>query len=340
MAPGRKSLRKFQFGRETVNGTPVDATALWRGPAALLEDGREPEEIDEDVGVLGRTDRTVISALMGKIALPETTATFEQLQHLIANAFGGPVAGVADGPGSGRVYHTPIPTTTQPTDRAWSVEGGDDQEVEQATYAKVLKIALSGTSNKDVRVSAELMTREVTRRAAGFTGSVPLVATDSILFNLGRLYLDPVASAYGTTQVAKQWYGFKLTLEAMWEPIPTGDGALDYQQVAYTTHKITGEVTFLHDAQVIGASGEKANWRAQTPRRMQMRFDGPALTTAGTTYQTKALILNFPIKWKKFGTLGDQNETAVVTGTFFSKYNSVAGDAGNIIVVNELATLP
>lgn len=340
MAPGRKALRKFQFGREVTPGTSVAATALWRGPAALLEDDRDPEEVEEDVGLVGGTDRTHVTATPGKISVKETPATFEQLQHPISNMFGGPITGSADGVGSGKVYTTAIPTTAAvTTDRAWTVEGGDDAEAEGATYAKVLKLTLSGTSNKPVTCAFELMTRAVGRLASGFTAALSLVSVEDILFNLGKLYLDPVASAYGTTVVAKQWYGFKLTYEAMWNPLPTGDGSLDYQLAHYVSHKVSGEVTFLHDTQVIGASGEKANWRAQTPRRMQMKFEGGALTTPGT-YTKKTLILNLPIKWKKFGALGDNDQTGIVTGTFFSKYNTTAGDAGAIILVNEVAALP
>lgn len=341
MAPGRKALRKVQFGRESTPGTAVAATVIWRGPAALLEDDREPEFVEEDVGLIGGTDRTHITHTPGKISFAETSATFEQLQHPVANMFGGPVAGVADGAGTGRIYTNPIPTTGAPaTNRAWTIEGGDDTEVEQAAYAKVSKLTLSGASNKPVMVGFDAFSRAVAPLGGGFTAALSLVAVEDILFNLGKLYLDPVASAYGTTQVAKQWHGFKLTIESLWVPLTTGDGSLDFQLAHYAGHKISGEVTFLHDTAALGNSGEKANWRTQTPRRMQMRFEGSSFATAGTTYSKKTLILNLPIKWKKFGPLADNDGVDIVVGQFESRYNTTSGDAGSIIIVNDQATLP
>jgi hypothetical protein len=164
-------------------------------------------------------------------------------------------------------------------------------------------------------------------------------AVEDVLFGLGRLSIDPVGGTYGATAVAKQFYGFKLTIEAHWRPLPTGDLTLGYAQAAYAGHTITGEVTFLHDAAVAGVGSEKEAWRAQTPRRLQLRFDGSTLTTAGTAHSKKTLIANLPIKWKTFGPLADSDDINIVTGQFFSKYNATVGDAGNIVIAGHQAAI-
>jgi hypothetical protein len=342
MAPGRKALRKLQFGREATPGTAVAATTIWRGGGAVLEDDREVVEVDEDVGILGRTDRTHIPKLHGKLALSETPATFEQLQQLLANGLGGPIAGTADGVGTGKIYQNDIPTTSVPTNRAWTMQGGDDAEVEQGEYAKVTKISLNGTINKALMMSAELMTRQVARLHSGFTPALALPVTEDILVNLGKMYLDNVSGAYRATQVAEQILGIKLDIELMWLPKFTMDGQLYFTFAHYVGHKITGEITFEHDAATggaAGANGEKAKWRAQTPRLLGLLFEGSTLTTAGT-YSKKTLAIDLPIKWTKFDKLDDQDENDIVTGKFTSRYNTTAGNAGKFITVNEVAALP
>jgi hypothetical protein len=175
--------------------------------------------------------------------------------------------------------------------------------------------------------------------SAAFTTPVALPVVEDVLFNLGRLALDAASGSYGTTAVAKQFHGFKLEITPKWVPLGTADETLSYSQVAYAGHEISGDITFLHDDGVAGATGEKANWRAQTPRLLQLRFDGSTFATAGTTYPKKALIFNLPIKWETFGALEDSEDIDTVTGTFISRYNATAGNAGSIIVVNELTSL-
>jgi hypothetical protein len=340
MAPGRKTLQKVQWGKETTAGTAVAATAVWRGQASMLDDQREPQQVEEQVGIIGGTDRSYIPKLQGALALPETEATFEQLPYLLVMGLGGPTAGVADaGAGAtGKIYETTIPTTGIATAKPYTVEAGDDFEVEQGEYALVTKISLSGASGQAVKAQAELMCRQVKRKAS-FTASLALAAVEDILFQKAKLYLDAVGGAYGTTQVSNQFLGFKLDIEIQWEPKFTGDGELYYSFASYIAHKVSGEVTFEHDTAVSRSGGEKANWENQTPRRMRIHVDGSTLATAGTAYSKKALRIDLPIKWTKFDP-GDQNGNNIATGKFVSRYNSTVGDAGKIIVVNEVATLP
>ncbi len=58
---GARALRKLQFGKETTAGTNVDATTIWRG-MGTIKDEREVVFPAEDVGILGGTDRSYISA--------------------------------------------------------------------------------------------------------------------------------------------------------------------------------------------------------------------------------------------------------------------------------------
>lgn len=335
--PGRKSLRRLAFARETENGTATPATTIWRGAGAVLDDTRVIEAVEEDIGLFDGTDRVYMPMVHSKLNLSATPATFEQIQHLFSNAFGGPVTGVADGVGSGRVYTTTIPVSNSPTNISWTLEGGDDREVERTTYAKVLKISLVGAKNKAVTMAAELIAREVLPLPGGFTG-VPLPVVEEILNQRARVFLDPIGGTYGATPVSRQVVGWKIDLMAKWVPKFTMDDNLAFSFAQFVGKEITGEITFEHDTAALGVGGEKAAWRNRVPRLLQLRFIGSNLATAGT-YTTKTLIINLPIRWTKFDPLDDDDDNNIVIGKFFSKYNTTAGNAGNIIVVNELSTL-
>lgn len=339
--PGRKKLRRLQWGKESTPGTAIPATAIWRGQGDMLEDQREVTFVggDELVGILGGTDRSYIGKLMGGLSLSGTPASFEQLPYIFAMALAGPTTGTADGVGSDKIYTTTIPTTSAPSPTSYTIQGGDDYEVEQLEYALITKFELSGVAGEALKVSASVIGRQV-QRIASFTGAIALPAIEDILVSKGKVYLDAIGGTAGTTQVANQILGVKISGECKWAPQFTLDGALTYSYAILTDVNISGELTFEHDAAVSGSAGEKANWRNQTPRLLQLKFEGATVATPGTTYSKKTCIINLPIKWKKFNPIGDKDGNDIVVGQFDSNYNTTAGNAGSFIVVNEVAALP
>lgn len=338
MAIGRKELRKLQLGWETSPnfGTPVAATTVWRGVGDMPEDKRVIEIVEEEVGIFGGTDRTHTPEISAALSLASTPATFEQLPILLAAGLGGAVTGVADGVGTGKVYTTTIPTTSSPTNRSLTIEGGDDFEVEQLAYGKPVKIELTYAMNKAVMVAADLLGAQCAR-VASFTADIALPAVENLQSNKTAFYLDAAGGTYGTTQVANTVIGCKLTFEPDWQPLAVG-GQLYPTLFNFVGVTITGEITFLHDTPVSGNAGEKAKWRAETARLLQIKTSGSALGTSGT-YSARTAIINLPIKWLKFPALGDENKNSVITATFESKYNTTAANRGSIIVVNEVTAL-
>jgi hypothetical protein len=170
--PGRKKLRKLQFGRETPAGTIAATTTIWRGAGDMPDDQRNLVMIgdEEMVGMLGGTDRSYVDKLLAGLTLAATPATFEQLPYLLVLGLAGPHTGAADGTGSGKVYLTPIPGSTAPAPKPYTIQGGNDVEVEQIDYALATKIELNGMTGEALKMSATLLGRQV-QRIAGFTGS-------------------------------------------------------------------------------------------------------------------------------------------------------------------------
>src|SRR3989304_4623311 len=105
---GVKLLRRIQLGRESVAGTAVASTTIWRGVGGL-DDKREIKFPDENVGIIGGTDRSYISKLAGAISFESVEATFEQFPHILEAGVKLVGTGVAGGPGSGKVYAYSFP---------------------------------------------------------------------------------------------------------------------------------------------------------------------------------------------------------------------------------------
>jgi hypothetical protein len=305
----------------------------------FLDDQRKLEIIDEMAGYLGGLDRTVIVENLGALSLAATPMTPEQVQYLFVMGMGGPTTGSADGVGTDKIYTNTIPTTAQPTTTSYSVEGGDNREQEVVGYAVAKTIVLEGKTGETAKMSGTLLTRGVNRLVAGFA-NIAAPAVSELPVSMGKLYLDAIGGTYGTTQVANQILGFKVQYDFMWVPKPTMDGSLDWTFATFTDLKVTGEVTFEHDTAVLRNAGAKADFVTQTAKLLQIKLLGDAAATGGTTYQNKQVLINAPIKWLNPPPLSDMNGNDIVVMKFQSRYNLTAGNAGSVIVVNELASLP
>lgn len=344
--PGRTRLSRIQIGRETTPGTMVAATARLRVPAAYLRDERKHEFIEEAVGIF-QTDRGVISAVNAAISIPDTALTPEQLPYFLAAALGGPTSGAADGTGSsGFRYVTTIPTTSAPTNTAYTIETGDDYEVERAGYGKCTKITLKGAGDGLAQMSSEWIAQRVERLSGGFsTTSIPDV--DHLPFALARLWLDPVSGAFGTTAVNNQFKGFELTIEAMWEKqftadAPTASGPI-WTFAVFANYRITGKLTFLHDPATSGSGGLKEHFRAAARRLMRIELYGRPYATAGSGTllgARRGLRIDLPIAITKAPELDNENQVSIVNVEFESRFNATANTAGTITVCNETNTLP
>jgi len=123
----------------------------------------------EDIGVIIDTDRAYIPSKGGTVNIETTPATFEQVGYPLAMGIKDVTSGTSDSTGSGFVYTYTLPITTKNTIANYSVEGGDDREVEFGQYAYAENIKLSGKYNEAVMLSATLKTRAIA--PINFTGA-------------------------------------------------------------------------------------------------------------------------------------------------------------------------
>lgn len=330
---GIRALRKIQLGAETTAGSVVAATTLWRGVGAL-EDEIEPVMPEEDIGIIGGTDRSYIPMLGGAISFEDTPATFEQAPYLFAAGVKNVTSGTADTGGSGYIYTYTFPTTSANTVQSYTIEGGDNQQEEEMYYAVVGAFAFSGAGGEALNMSADWMGRQIQTGTFTTTPSIPTV--EEVLFSKGKVYIDAAGGTIGSTQVSNTLLGADISVNTGIIRKWTADGSLDFSFIQYTDYEIEVSVTFEHDG---NATSEKSNWRNETARLIRLDFEGSTLTTAGSSHSVKLLRFDLPGKWTDFEALGDQDGNSIVTGTFMSKYNATYGGGPEIKVVNELASL-
>jgi len=356
---GRRALQRIQIGRETTPGTPVSPRFIWRGNGNMPEDQREIVKVDEVIGIFGGADRTYIPKLMAQLSLADTEATFEQLPPLFnmlglgtvtTNSAQGSLQGAS---GSTALFAWNVPTTISGPTISYTVEAGDNTEVEQLPYVIASEVKLSFAGGEAMKVSATLMAR-MTGTTATQTWTVPgtFEQVETILASRGTFYLAPavanfpfslLAAAHQVT--AGNILSGEITFAAKWEPKFTVDsGQLFFHTAVWTDIEISGQLTLEHQVSgTYGAAGagQKSKWRNEEAQLLRMQWSGGTIAM-GTTVTTKLLRIDLPMKWEKFDVLGDQNGNVIVSGQFFSKWNEAsAGTAGRgTIVVARRGTCP
>lgn len=328
-----KYLSKIQIGKETVAGTAVAATAVWRGLGAM-QDNRNIKVVDENVGYLPTLNRTYTERLLAAITFEQTEATFEQLPYLLNAGVKG-VAGVQDGAGTGYVYTYPVSLTSANTPYTYTIEAGDGTQAEEMEYAFVKKLRLSWQAGQGLMMAADWVGRQVS--LCSFTGALTIPSVEEIV--KAKLYLDDSGGTIGTTQKTSTFLKMDMELETGFVERFTGDGQLYYTAHRMTKPKATMKIMFEHDAAALAA---KVDWRAETTQLLKILFEGSALGT-GATYTYKSLVLLMSGVWTSFNKLGEDDGNSVVEGTL-EMAESIADtaevDAMNLIVVNELSALP
>lgn len=334
---GVDGFRKMQLGAESTAGTAVAATAIWRGKAGMPDDRRVVAFPEEDISLISGDSRTYTPQYDAGIAFPETEMSFEQ-PYILEAGIKAVGTGVADGAGAGKIYTYPLPTDAASlnTLKTYTIESGDNQQAEEMEYAFVEDFKISGKPGEAVKWSANWRGRQWTTTT--FTGALSLPTVETILASKGLLYIDAVGGTLGGTQVSASLLGMELNVKTGWRPVFTGDGSLYFNTIECVREllEVTLQLTFRHNASAVS---EKANWRAETARKLRLQYNGSAIT-AGTAYSTKALRIDLAGKWDKFEALGNEGGIHTSTGVFRARKDTTASLFANIIVVNTLSTIP
>jgi len=219
--------------------------------------------------------------------------------------------------------------------QTYTIEGGDNNRYDEMEYSYVESFNLSGSSGEAVMVSAVWQGRQVQTCAVTTAATIPTV--EEVLFQKGKLYIDVIGGTLGTTQKTNTWREFSLDVTTGWMNVPTGDGNTYFSFIKNSGPEITLDVVFEYDTT---ATAEIDFWRAGTARLIQLKFEGSALDTAGSTYTCHTLIVNLAGKWESFSGLEDTDGNDTVTGTFRAGYDATAASYASIIIAQDQTVLP
>ena len=334
---GQKWAQKIQLGRETVAGTAVAATAVWRGVGGMLKDDREVTMVEERVGYAQPILRSYIGKVTGSLSMEATPATFEQLPHILEAGIKTVGTGAADGAGSGKIYAYTAPTTAVNTIKTYTIETGDNTQVEEMAYCFVEKFTIGGKRGEAVMMEADWIGREVANST--FTGSLAVPTVDEIITGAGQLFIDANSGTIGTTAITGTLLEWELSVTTGWRGKWTVDAGQLYFNFHYfdlDSYEAELSMTFEHDATLVA---EKAFLRSNTSRLIRIKLTGPATATAGTAHSAKTLMLDMPTIYTEFDALDSEDGNGIVKITGTVGYDPTDGTGLAITVVNELSAI-
>lgn len=322
----------MQFGLEGTAGTATACDVTWRGTVSLA-DTRIIENVEEDDGWLGGSDRTHQPAEGAELTIEDTPCTFEQLPWLLGGGLSWTTTGGGDTTAGQYSYTYSFGTSAVNTIKTYTFEVGDNVWVGTFNYGIVTELHLSGAADEAVQMGATIQGRAVTTKGAFYSTSVSTPAVESVYFNRGTCYIDDVGSV-GTTQAPGALVDFNLAIVTGTQPLKTADN-----NIAYAHHKQVGwEVTLDMTLEVDATSAaERGYWESEKNRVVRLDFEGTTLSETGSTYTNKLVRIDVPIKYLTWDALGDNDGNDVWAISARGVYNATAG-APSIIVVNDSAT--
>lgn len=331
---GIKALRKVQLGRETTAGTAVAATTIWRGTGGMIQDDREVIFPDEDIGYLSGRTRAYTPKLEATLAFDETPLTFEQSLHVFEAGI--MTATPTTDTGSGITYVYTFPTTAPATIKTYTIEAGDNTQVEEVEYAFVTDFTISGNAGESWMITSNWMGRQASTSA--FTSDITPPIVEEVLFSKTKLWTCATTDTIGTSDNLRSNTLLSATLNVATglTAVYAADGNLYFSFVKGVMPEVTLDVTFEHDGT---ATLEKDAWRTNSPRIIRLLATGKALGTPGTL-NTKQFQIDLAGMWESFEAIGDQDGNDIVTGTFRARFDTDANLFAKITVINELAAVP
>lgn len=221
---GMWPLNVCQVGKETTAGTSVACTTIWRGPFGGYDDTRQSEEIAEDVGTFGFSERTVDTQLGITLPFPSGVAHYEQMLYLAEGSIG-KVSPTGPGPYV-RTYTSSL-GDTPPALQSYTLRIGNKTvtaDMGLFAYALPMEWELSGAQGETWKVSGSFGAPR--KQSGSFTGSLSLPSWTPMVFGHSKLYIDATGGSFGTTQKTGVLMGFTLRYNPMIEWVPIGDGDL------------------------------------------------------------------------------------------------------------------
>jgi hypothetical protein len=330
-AYGPFTMNKTALGRESTFGTGVAASTLWRGPFSMVEDASEVVTVDENVGLLVQAERTYFTKHQGRLAMPSTELTFEQVGHILE-------AGVKTVTPTGtnpytRAYAYPTDNTV-PTPKSYTIETYNnlaDVDALEMNGCLVEEFTFEGNAREAWKMSATWFGRRPATTTP--TSLSTLVTVEEALIPKTLLYIDASGGTVGTTQKSGVFMGAQIKVKTGLIPLPVGDGNLYHPTYKWTKPEITFTVTL--ELEKDGAASMVATERAAHLARSVRLFK-----TNCTGSGSKAFTMTWAGVYDSVGDYQNDNGNTSVQLSGHAVYSSADTLFWSCSVVNTVATLP
>lgn len=338
MAYGVVSMRKIQLGQESdsagtsVPGTPVAATAIWRGPGAQIDSGKVIAHPSENVGVLFDTDRVYTPTQLATIDFPQTEATYEQILYPLTAGIKDVMSGSSDSSGTGKIYSFTWDEAGTNVVKSYTIEAGDNNAVSEMEYSVCTEFTLTWAAQQGLMVASKWIGRQRTT-GVSFTGSLSLPTVEEIL--TPKIYIDAVAGTIGGTPITGTLIGYELAVTTGIQPIFSADGNIYFASIKYVKPTVTLRLTYEHDS---NASTEYAAFVAGTPRCVRILHEGSALQTPGD-YSKKTFLVDMVGTYSSFPPYTDQDGDNIITAELMAGYDATEDLFARFLVVNNLTVV-
>lgn len=325
---GLSALQKIQIGEESSKGTPVAATAALLGKLSI-EPKPTKHSPEESRGSLITPYRSVKVA--DEVGLSfEGDATFEQLIYFLHMGVLGNVT--PTGAGDEKTWTFTPAKSAAGTYDSFTIEAGDNVQAVEVEYVMASKITIAGGMAAPVTVKADMFGRQITNTT--FTGAISPPAVESILGQKCKLYIDDEDGTIGNTEVASALISWTYDIDTGLYVKRYGDGNLYFSTYGENGGKVSLQVTAAFNSTV---NTERANADMATQRLVRIDALGSLIDAAN-----KELTLDVCGAYEpgSFKILEERDGETVVSFTLTSQDSPNYGKGFEVVVVNEVTTLP
>lgn len=221
--------------------------------------------------------------------------------------------------------------------QVYTVENGNNKRVNRSTFCFPTDWEIAGQGGPDADFY-KLASNWVARQWAAHTGFTALnpVAVSTAYFGNTKFYIDAINGTIGTTEKTNTLAGFKLNHVNGLGAKFSGNGYTYFGSQGRKAASMSCNIQMWHNDTALA---EIDHALSGTPRLLRILIEGPTLTTGGTTYTKKSIILNLPGTWEPVKNLEDLDGFDMVSMVFRPAWDPTAGAGPSIVVVNEIADM-
>ena len=326
---------KTQLGREVTAGTGVASTVIWRGPFASLEDARTKIVVEENIGLSVTAERTYTSQYLGKLAMPATELTFNQVLHILE---AGVKAATPTGAGP-YIYTYALPTDNSVnTIKTYTIEMVPviaTADYREMPYSFVEEFTFEGQAGEAWKMSANWVGQKLD---TGTATSLSTLATgndmDPVMMPKTKLYIDATGGTIGTTLKTGVLMGASIRVKTGWVVVPIGDGNLYFAKIKFTKPEISYSLTLELEQDVAASivAAERAIYESDAVRLFKLLADGPSASQQFT--------VQWAGKYDKIGGYTNSSGNTTVTLEGHAVYSATDTQFWSCIVKNSLSAVP